>query len=143
MVESNAEDFSADTPVLTITAFISALLKKKEVWTKSTDARYVFHLTFVALSRTSPKCFGSDWKRSGERQPSPPAALWTAAIKVLGCSFSLKVPIKLTAKAILKSDSKYLQVDGKTLSFDVVGKSIKTKTGHFSRARSPLAFSKK
>ena len=58
-------------------------------------------------------------------------ALWTAAIEVLGCFFSLKVQIKLTAKAILKSDSKGLKVSGKILTFDVVGKSIKTKTGRF------------
>ena len=91
----------------------------------------MFHHTFVALSRTSPEIISGDRKRSGEIQPSPPAALWTAAIKVQGCSFSLKVQIKLIAKAILKSDSKDLQVGGKTLTFDDVDKSIKTKTGRF------------
>ena len=123
-------------------AFISTLLKKKEDWTKSAEARYVFHNTFVALSRTSPEVFGSDWKRLGELNPSLPASLWTAAIKVLGCFFNLKAQIKLTAKGILKSDSKDLQVGGKKLTFDVVCKSIKTKAGRFLTdkvARQPFA----
>ena len=75
--------------------------------------------------------FCGDWKQSGKLQPSPPASLWTATFKVLGCSFNLKVQIKLTAKGILKSNSKDLQVGGKKLTFNVVGKSIKTKTGRF------------
>ena len=125
------EEFSRDTFVSTIKAFISALLKKMEDWTKSADARYVFHRIFVTLSRTSSEIFSCDWKRTGELQPSPTASCWTAAIEVLGCSFNLKVQIKLTAKAILKSDSKGLKVVGKTLTFNIVGKSIKTKTGRF------------
>ena len=129
--KSNAVAYTPDTPVLAIMDFISVLDKKKEDRTKSAEARYVFHHTFVALSRTSPEVFGGDWKRSGELHPSPPASLWTAAIKVLGCSFDLKVQIKLTAKGILKSDIKDLKVGGKKLTFDVVCKSIKTKAGRF------------
>ena len=41
-LKSNDEEFSPDTPVSTIMAFISALLKKKEARTKSADACYVF-----------------------------------------------------------------------------------------------------
>ena len=107
--------------------FISVSDKKKEDWTKKVEVRNLFHKTFVALSKTSPGVFGGDWKRPGELHPSPPASLWTAAIKVLGYSFNLKVQIKLTANDILKSDIKDLKVDGKKLIFDVVCKSIKTK----------------
>ena len=73
-----------------------------------------------------------------ELQPSPIASWWTAAIEVLGCSFNLMVQIQMTTKAVLKSDSKGLKVDGKTLTFDIVGKSIKTKTGRFIKARSSV-----
>ena len=114
--KSNAVAYSPDTPVSAIMDFISVLDKKKEDQTKSAEARYVFHNTFVALSRTSSEVFGGDWKRSGELHPFPPAFLWTAAIKVLGCSFNLKVQIKLTAKGILNRDSKDLQVGGKKLT---------------------------
>ena len=37
----------------------------------------------------------------------------------------------MTAKSVLKSDSKSLKVGGKTLTFDIPGKSIKTQTGRF------------
>ena len=37
----------------------------------------------------------------------------------------------MTIKAVLKSDSKGFKVGGKTLTFDIVGKSIKTKIGQF------------
>ena len=37
----------------------------------------------------------------------------------------------MTAKSVLKSDSKSLKVAGNTLSFNISGKSIKTKTGRF------------
>ena len=111
--KSNAVAYSPDTPVPTIMDFILVLDKKKKDWTKTAEARNVFHNTFVALSKTSPDVFGGDWKRSGELHPSPPASLWTAAIKVLGCSFNLKFQIKLTAKGILNSDIKDLQVGGK------------------------------
>ena len=66
----------------------------------------MFHNTFVAHSKTSLEVFIGDQKRNGDLHPSVAASLWTAAIKVLGCSFNLKVQIKLTAKSIVKSDMK-------------------------------------
>ena len=72
--KSTTKEFSHDTSVSTIKAFISALLKRKKAWTKSVDDHYVFNCMFVALSRTSPEIFGSNWKQSGELQPSPIAS---------------------------------------------------------------------
>ena len=37
----------------------------------------------------------------------------------------------MTTKAVLQSDSKGLKVGGKTLTFDIIGKSVKTKAGRF------------
>ena len=105
--------------------------KNKEDWTSSPDARYVYHRILCALSRTSHEIFGNDWKRTGKLQPSLIASWWTAAIEALGCLFNLTVQIKLTTKSVLKSDSKGLKVGGKTLTFDIVGNSTKTKTGRF------------
>ena len=133
--KSNAVAYFPDNPVSAIMDFISVLDKKKEDWTKFAEARYVFHNTFVALSRTSSEVFGRDWKRSGVLHPSHPASLWTAAIKVLGCSFNLKVQIKLTSKGILKSYSRDLQVGGNKLIFDDVCKSIKIKAGRFLKGK--------
>ena len=112
-------------------AFISVLVKKKEDWTKTVEARKLLHHTFVSLSKTSPEVFIGDWKRNRDLHPSSAASLWTAAIKVLGCSFDLKVQIKLTAKGILKSDIKDLKVGGKQLTFDPGYISIWTKTSCF------------
>ena len=135
--KSSLVTYSSTTPVLTIMDFISVLDKKKEDWTKTVDARNLLHMTFIALSKTSPEVFGGDWKQTGELHPSPPASLWTAAIKVLGCSFDLKVQIKLTSKGILKSDMKELKVGGKKLTFDVASISIKTKAGGFLTGKVP------
>ena len=125
------DEFSLDLPVAKIKDFVSALFKNQEDWTSSIDARFVYHRIFYALSRTSPEIFAGDWKRTGELQPSPIASWWTASIQVLGCSFSLMVQIQMTAKSVFKSDSKTLKVGGKTLTFDIQRKSIKTKTGRF------------
>ena len=105
--------------------------KKKEDWTKTVEARNLVNNTFIALFKMSLEVFGGDWKQIGGLNPSLPASLWTAAIKVLGCSFDLKVQIKLTAKSILKSDMKDLKVGDKRLTFDVTSISIKTKAGRF------------
>ena len=123
---SNTNKYSPTTPVLTIMVFISVLVKKKGDWTKTGPAPKLLHHTFVALSKTSPEVFVGDWKKNGDLHPSSAASLWTAAIKVLGCDFALKVQ-----KGILKNDTKDLKVGGKKLSFDSACISIKTKTGRF------------
>ena len=104
---------------------------------KTAGACKVLHHTFIALSKTSWEVFGGDWKKNGDLHPSPPASLWTAAIKVLGCSFDLKFQLKLTAKGILKSDMKDLKVGGKKLTFDVACISLKTKTRRFLTDKVP------
>ena len=91
----------------------------------------MYHRIFCVLSRISPEIFAGDWKRTGKLESSPIASWWTAVIEVLGCSSNLMVQIQLTNKAVLKSDSKGLKVGRKTLTFDITGKSIKSKTGHF------------
>ena len=57
--------------------------------------------------------------------------MWTAAIKVLECSFSLKIPVKTITKSILKNDMKGLKLKGKSLTFDPACVSTKTKAGCF------------
>ena len=120
-------------------AFITVLVKKKEDWTKTVEARTLFHRTFVALSKISTEVFIGDWKRNGDLHPSLVASLWTAAIKVLSCSFDLKIQIKLTAKGILKSNMKDLKVGGEKLTFDPSCISIKTKNGPFFNWKSHLS----
>ena len=124
-------------PIPKIMEFIESLVKKKDPWTKARPAITVLHHTFVALTKTSPKVFLGNWENSGDLQPSAPGSLWTAVIKVLGCSFSLQVPIKVTAKSILKNDMKDLKLRGKSLTFDPACISTETKTGHFLTGRVP------
>ena len=128
------DDFSRDLPIAKIKVFVLALYKNKEDWTSSQDTRYVYHRILCALSRTSPEIFGGDWKRTGKLQPSLIISWWTAVIEVLGCFFNLMVQIIMTTKAVLKSDSKGLKVGGKTLTLDIVGKSI-TKTGRLIKGK--------
>ena len=130
----NTDPYSPDTPVTRILEFISTIEKKKEEWTKSPGARFLFIKTLCA---TSPEVFGADWKRAGKLHPSQAASLWTAAIQALGCSFKLYVHIKLTTKGILKSDMKDFKAGGKSLTFDVASVSVKTKAGWFLTGRVP------
>ena len=62
------------------------------------QALKLLHHTFVPLTKNSPKVVFGDWKKSGDLHLSTPGSLWIAEIKVLGCSFSLQVPIKVTVK---------------------------------------------
>ena len=128
-VHSNTDKHSPITPVSTIIALILVLVKKKEDWTKTVKAQKLLHHIFFSFSKTSPEVFIGDWKRNGDIHPSSAASLWTAGIKVLDCSFNLKVQINLTAKDILKNDVKDLKVGGKKLTFDPGCISIRTKTG--------------
>ena len=142
--KSNSVAYSSDTPVSTIMDFISVLDKKKEDWTKTVEARNLLNNTFIALSKTSPEVFGGYWKRTGKLPPSPLASLWTATIKVLGCSFGLNIQIKLTANRILKSNIKDLKIEGKKLTFDVASVSVNTKEGRFLTGKVPCQpFAKK
>ena len=59
------DEFSLDLPVVKIKDFVSALLMNQEDWTRSIDARFVYHRLFCAVSRTSPEIFVGDWKRTG------------------------------------------------------------------------------
>ena len=113
--------------------FIDCLVKKKGDWTKTPEAIKVLHGTFVALSTTSPvKVFLDDWKsNSRDLYPSPEAALWLAAIRVLGCAFVLKVHIRPTVKSIIKNDMKDLKFRGKKLTLNPASVPTKTKTGRF------------
>ena len=78
-----------------------------------------------------PWSLQNNWKRNSNLHLSAPGSLWTVAIKVLECTFSLKIPFKTIAKGILKNDTKGLKLKGKSLTFDPACVSTKTKAGRF------------
>ena len=87
--------------------------------------------TFVALSKTSPEIFKTAWTKNGNLLPSTAGSLWAASNNVLGSSWSLITPVKLTSKSILVRDKKNLKSKGKSLTFDPECVTTKTKVGHF------------
>ena len=125
------------SPIARITEFIECLVQKQLPWTKTSPGILLLHKLFVALTKTSPKIFLHDWKKNGDLLPSDPALLWTAAINVLGCSFALVVPIKTTAKGILKKEMNSLKLNRKKLMFDPVCVSTSTKVGRFLTDKVP------
>ena len=111
--------------------FIECLVQKKKPWTKTTPALKLLHYTCVALTKSSPKVFLTNWKRNGDLHPSAAGSLWTAANTVLGSSFLLETPVKVIAKGILKNNSKGLKLKRKSLAFNPACVSTRTKVGHF------------
>ena len=104
--EFDEVEYNSTAPTLKTMEFIDCLFKKKDDWTSTPNALKVLHETFVALTKTSPIVFLEDWKKNRDFHPSPAASLWTAAIRVLGCAFNLKVQIQQTVKSILKNNMK-------------------------------------
>ena len=134
--EFDANKYTPTTPILNIMEFIACLVKKKDEWTKTAPACKLLHHTFAALTKTSQEVFLGKQKKNDDLHPSSAASLWTAAIRVLGCSFALKVQIKMSAKGIVKNNMKDLQFRGEKLTFDPACVSTKTKTGRFLPERS-------
>ena len=119
------------TPIPRLEEFITCFVQKKELWTKTVVAHKLFHHTFVALSKTSPEIFETAWTKKGDLLPSTAGSLWVASNTVLGCSWSLITPGKLTILKNNLRDKKNLKSKGKSLTFDPECVTTKTKVGHF------------
>ena len=133
--EFEINEYTPTSPIAKIMKFIKCLVHKKESWTITKKFIQLLHHTFVSLIKTSAEIFLGDWKKKGNLYPSTAGSLCTAAIKVLGCSFSLQIQIKVAAKIILKNNMKNLKLQGNSLTFDPACVPIKTKTGHFLTGR--------
>ena len=107
--EFEINEYTHTIPIAKIMEFINCLVQKKKPWIKMVQAIKLLNKTFVALTKTSPEVFLNNWKRNGDFHLSAPGSLWTTAIKVLGCPFQLKIPVKVTAKGILKNYMKGLK----------------------------------
>ena len=127
--------YTPTSPIAKIMKFIECLVQKDKSWTKTKQFIKVLVHTFVHLTKTSPKVFLGDLKKSGNLYLSVEGSLWMVATKVLGCSFSLQIQIKVAIKNILRNNTKDLKLQGKSLTFDLACVPIKTKTGRFLTGR--------
>ena len=114
---------------------IECLVHKKVPWTNSKQSIQLLYHTFISLTKISPEVILGDGKKSGDLYPSPTGPLWTAAIKVLGCSFSLQVQVMVAAKSILKNNMKHLKLQRKSLTVDPACVPTKTKISRLLTSR--------
>ena len=128
---SSSDTYLLITPIPCLEEFITVFSLNQEPWTKTAEAHKLFLHTFVALSKTSPEIFETAWTKNGNLLPSTAGSLWAASNNVLGSSWSLITPVKITAKSILVRDKKNLKSKGKSLTFNPECVTTKTKVGYF------------